>query len=163
MLSELCWQWLTFFFKNRIFLFYFKSFRQVCLKQSKQSWSDKWLAADSAWKIQCELFQRKLKKLDSVKRKGFLNTSSNSFTNGSALDYSNKCSAIRIKKPLEKKCCTCTGFSFKLTSAYCMCAHSQGIRAELRLQQPPPLQEEHGDVEGVHIRIRRSSAGHEFP
>lgn len=40
------------------------------------------------------------------------------------------------------------------------CGHSQSIRAELGLQQPPPLQEKHGDVEGVHIRVRWGSTGH---
>lgn len=44
-----------------------------------------------------------------------------------------------------------------------MSMHLQGVRAELGLQQPPPLQEEHGDVEGVHIRVWRGTTGHQFP
>lgn len=44
-----------------------------------------------------------------------------------------------------------------------VCKHSQGVGAELGLQQPPPLQEEHGYVEGVHIRVWRGSAGHQLP
>ena len=32
-----------------------------------------------------------------------------------------------------------------------VCVNLQGVGAELGLQQPPPLQEEHSDVEGVHI------------
>lgn len=39
----------------------------------------------------------------------------------------------------------------------------QSIGAELGLQQPPPLQEEDGDVEGVHIRVGRGSTRHQFP
>jgi len=42
-------------------------------------------------------------------------------------------------------------------------AHSQRVGAELRLQEPPPLQEKHGDVKGVHVRVWGGSTGHQFP
>ena len=53
--------------------------------------------------------------------------------------------------------------SMSVCVCVCVCVYVQGVGAELGLQQPPPLQQEHGDVEGVHIRIGWGSTGHQFP
>lgn len=39
----------------------------------------------------------------------------------------------------------------------------QGVGAEFWLQQTAPLQEEHGNVEGADIGVRRGSTGHQLP